>query len=88
MLIREISKEELLKYLFNDNPIGKGDFGVVSEYDDNTLIKIYYNVIKRTYANKDGSLLEQEIEMQKNLLKSAIGCFEMRTPIEKKEMSC
>lgn len=85
MLRKEISKEELLKYLFKDNIIGQGFFGIVLEYDDDTLIKLYYRDVRRTYSNRNINLLDDEIELQKRRLEEMVDYLEYISPIEAKK---
>lgn len=85
MLMKEISKEELLKYLFRDDIVGRGFFGIVLEYDDNTLIKLYYKNIERTYEDRNEDLLDEEIEMKKKHLEEIDGYLEYTSPIEEKK---
>ena len=62
-----ITKEQLLFYLFNENYVGKGQFGIVHEYDKNTLIKIYYKDVFNTYITKNILKLDEEIYINKML---------------------
>lgn len=73
MKILDISKDDLFHFLTNSDCIGQGCFGILSEYDNNTLIKIYYKELIETYISKDINKLDEEItnkiEIQEELKK-------------------
>ena len=62
MNIIEISKQELINFLSNKkNYYDHGAFGILFEYNDSTLLKIYYEDIFNTYTTLDSNKLDQEI---------------------------
>ena len=62
-----INEKELLYYLFSNDYIGKGSFGIVCRYNKDDLIKIYYRDIFSTYITKDASKLNEEIDLLKEI---------------------
>ncbi len=63
----EITKEQLLAFLFEGKIIGMGTYGIVKEINRTTLVKIYYKEIIDTYLSKDPSKLDKEIENNKSV---------------------
>jgi hypothetical protein len=64
MDIIEISKEKLIELLSNKNKYcGYGAYGILVEYDEETLIKIHYKDIFNTYTNLDIKTLVEEINI-------------------------
>lgn len=61
----EITKEQLLAFLFEGDVIGSGTYGIIKEVDSTTLAKIYYKDMIDTYLSKDPSKLDEEIEVRK-----------------------
>lgn len=57
----EIDKEKLFNSLTNDNIVGQGSNGIISEYDENTLIKVYYKKLLETYETKNINILDKEV---------------------------
>ncbi len=63
----EITKEQLLAFLFEGEIIGIGTYRIVKEINPTTLAKIYYKEIIDTYLYKDPSKLDEEIERNKSV---------------------
>ena len=42
MINISFSKEEIKKLLFESEVIGRGTYGLIVKYDEDTLLKIYY----------------------------------------------
>ena len=61
----EITKEQLLAFLFEGDVIGSGTYGIIKEVDSTTLAKIYYKDMIDTYLSKDPNKLDEEIETRK-----------------------
>lgn len=61
----EITKEQLLAFLFEGEIIGSGTYGIIKEIDSITLAKIYYKEMIDTFLAKDPSKLDEEIELRK-----------------------
>lgn len=62
MIKKELSADEIRKLLFESRSIGKGTYGVVTRYNEGTLLKIYYKDIIETYLSRDISKLDKEVE--------------------------
>ena len=63
MRIINIDKKQLIKFLFDSQLIiGMGSNGIVSIFDDQTLIKIHYKDILNSYYSKDFTNVDKEIE--------------------------
>ena len=60
MQVIEISKEEVLSYLLNPNPLTQGQFGKIVLNGDK-LYKIYYRDFIKTYINKNEDFLDEEV---------------------------
>ena len=65
----ELTKNQLLDFLFNKEQLGIGTNGILCEFSSTTLIKIYYKKIIDTYLSKDPSELDEEIQSQKEVQK-------------------
>ena len=72
MIKKELNKIEIGKLLFNSKIVGQGTYGLIVEYDDNTLIKIYYKDIFETYHNKDITKLDEEIILKNKVEKETL----------------
>lgn len=59
---KEFSKEEIEKLILEDKIIGQGTYGLVTQYDKDTLFKLYYKDIFLTYSSKNIENLDKEIE--------------------------
>lgn len=63
MKIIDISKEQLINFLVDTSiRIGEGSNGIVSIYDNQTLIKIHYKDIINSYYSNDFDSIDEEIE--------------------------
>lgn len=62
-MICEIKGYELLKIIDNNKLVGRGVYGMVYEYDDNTLIKIYYKDILRFFCSRNIEDLDKEVDI-------------------------
>lgn len=63
MRIIHLSKEQLIKFLFDSHLIiGMGSNGIISTFDNETLIKIHYKDIPNSYYSKDFTNVDKEIE--------------------------
>ena len=63
MKIINISKEQLINFLVDTTiRIGEGSNGIVSIYDNQTLIKIHYKDIINSYYSNDFDSIDEEIE--------------------------
>lgn len=62
MIKKELSLDEINKLLFENRSIGQGTYGIVTKYEEGTLLKIYYKDIIETYLSRDISKLDKEIE--------------------------
>ena len=75
MRIIELDKKQLIKFLFDSNLIiGMGSNGIVSIFDNKTLIKIYYKDIPNCYYSKDFTNVDKEIE-EKLKIERKMECF-------------
>lgn len=64
MNIIELKKENLIAFLSDkENCCGHGSYGILMNYDENTLIKIYYKDIFNTYTTLDDKVLDEEISI-------------------------
>lgn len=62
MEIINIEKSQLIRFLYDSNIIiGEGSNGIVSIYDENTLAKIHFKDIEKSYYSEDFSFLNEEI---------------------------
>ncbi len=48
----ELKSSEVIKYFKNKKIVGKGYYGILYEYDINTLIKLYYKEYYQSYISK------------------------------------
>ena len=48
MIKKELSLDEINKLLFENRSIGQGTYGIVTKYEEGTLLKIYYKDIIET----------------------------------------
>ena len=72
MKIIELTGNDVIDFLSNkQNIIGQGGFGILSIYDETTLIKLYYKDIFKTYYTLDSKILDEEIELQLDLIKTS-----------------
>ena len=62
MKTENLNKEELQNLLFKSKVIGQGTYGLIVEYDDNTLLKIYYKDIFETYNSRNIDKIDKDIE--------------------------
>ena len=63
MRIIDINKEQLINFLVDTSiRIGEGSNGIVSIYDNQTLIKIHYKDIINSYYSNDFDSIDEEIE--------------------------
>ena len=54
MRIIDITKEQLISFITDENKIVKsGNNGIISVYDEKTLIKIHHNEIVKSYILND-----------------------------------
>ena len=76
MINKELTKNEVNDILFKNEIIGMGGFGLISKYDEDTLIKIYYRNIMDTFLSGHIELLDEEIkddfEKDKNIEKKKV----------------
>ena len=64
MEIIELSKEKIIEFLSNKSKYyGRGAYGILVEYDESTLLKIYYKDVFNTYTNLDIKTLDEEINI-------------------------
>lgn len=70
MQILEIDKNTFFSFLTNkDNKcIGQGCYGIVSKYNNNTLIKLYYKDFIETYISRDINELDKEFNTRIEVL--------------------
>ena len=73
MEIIELSAEKIIELLSNKNKYyDYGAYGILAEYNDTTLIKIYYKDIFNTYTSLDIKTLDEEInillEVEKDMM--------------------
>ncbi len=70
MQILEIDKNTFFNFLTNKNNecIGQGCYGIVSKYNNNTLIKLYYKDFIETYISKDINELDKEVNTRIDIL--------------------
>ena len=60
----ELSKEKIIKLLANKkNYYDNGAYGILINYDDTTLIKLYYKDIFGTYTTLNSETLDKEINI-------------------------
>lgn len=70
MKIINIDKEQLIKFLFDESLfVSMGSNGIISVYDDQTLVKIHYKDIIESYHSRDFTNIEQEIDEKLTLEK-------------------
>lgn len=62
-MICDINGDDLLRIFNNNKCIGNGVYGMVYEYDDTTLIKIYYKDIFRFFTSKNIDDLNNEVDI-------------------------
>lgn len=62
----DLSSKDLIYYLDRNNSIDIGLYGIISVYNDDTLIKIYYKNLFNTYSNLKESTLNNEIDNKIN----------------------
>lgn len=62
-MICEINGDDLLRIVNNNKCIGSGVYGMVYEYDDTTLIKIYYKDIFNFLTSKNIDDLNKEVDI-------------------------
>ena len=63
MKILNISKEQLINFLVDTSiRIGEGSNGIVSIYDNQTLVKIHYLDIQNSYYSNNYDYIDEEIE--------------------------
>ncbi len=75
MRIINLDKKQLIKFLFDSNLIiGMGSNGIVSIFDNETLIKIHYKDIPNSYYLKDFTNVDKEIE-EKLKIERKMECF-------------
>ena len=75
MRIIDLDKKQLIKFLFDSNLIiGMGSNGIVSIFDNETLIKIHYKDISNSYYSKDFTNVDKEIE-EKLKIEKKMECF-------------
>ena len=76
MKTENLNKEELQNLLFKSKVIGQGTYGLIVEYDDNTLLKIYYKDIFETYNSRNIAKIDEEInnriEVENQMIKMKI----------------
>lgn len=76
MKTENLNKEELQNLLFKSKVIGQGSYGLIVEYDDNTLLKIYYKDIFETYNSRNIAKIDEEInnriEVENQMIKMKI----------------
>ena len=76
MKTENLNKEELQNLLFKSKVIGQGTYGLIVEYDDNTLLKIYYKDIFETYNSRNIDKIDKEInnriEVENQMIKMKI----------------
>ena len=64
MKILNISKEQLINFLVDTSiRIGEGSNGIVSIYDNQTLVKIHYLDIQKSYYSNNYDYIDEEIEI-------------------------
>lgn len=64
MNIIELKKEALIALLSDkENYCGHGTYGILMNYNESTLIKIYYKDIFNTYITLDDDVLDKEINI-------------------------
>lgn len=93
MINKELSKDDIKKLLYESKIIGHGTYGVIVEYDENTLLKIYYKDIFDTFYSKNIEKLDEEIEssieieafMIESGIKSKTKLEDMKSNIEQLE---
>ena len=82
MRVKSLNKEELQRLLFKSKVIAQGNYGLIVEYDDDTLLKIYYKDIFETYSSRNIDKLDKEIN---NRIEVENEMIEMRI-IDKKQI--
>ncbi len=82
MRVKSLNKEELQSLLFKSKVIAQGNYGLIVEYDDDTLLKIYYKDIFETYSSRNIDKLDKEIN---NRIEVENEMIEMRI-IDKKQI--
>jgi len=71
MKVIELTNDEVMDILSAKKEIvGKGYYGILSVYDDNTLIKLYYKDIINTYTSLDPQKLDKEINDELQVIKT------------------
>lgn len=62
MEIIKIEKSQLIRFLYDSSiRVGEGSNGIVSIYNKNTLAKIHFKEIEKSYYSEDFSFLSEEI---------------------------
>ncbi len=68
MQVIKLDKYELCRYLYNtDIVIGEGSNGIVSIYNENTLVKIHYKDFENSYYSNNLSSFDDEIDRAKSI---------------------
>ena len=62
-MIYELNSEDILKIVVDGKCIGSGVYGMIYEYDDTTLIKLYYKDFFKFFTSKNVDDLNQEIDI-------------------------
>ncbi len=69
MMNKELEKDEIIKILSEYEVVGKGSYGILFKYDENTLLKIYYKDIFDAYMDisKLDSVIKLNLEIEEEM---------------------